>query len=514
MTPASRPLPLWLALLVAVLAGPMLDAGFPGQDLWPLTLAGVAMVLIALRGQSVLRGLLLGFIAGVAFYLLQISWAAEYLGPVPWLALTVTESLFWAGFGVLTALAYRFVPAAWPGRWGRLVVTPLVVAGLWVAREELSGAWPYGGFSWGRVAMSQSMSPFAPIVSWGGMAALSFALVALVAVIVSLTAERSRLLPATGAVVATTTMLLLVPVFPVESTGTFRIGAVQGNGPAGYFSERSRGDLLAAQLAASAPLRDADVDAVIWPENASEFDPLSSAEEEARLTAIAAWLGAPLTLGTITERDGLFYNSTLAIDPAAGVLDVYDKKHPVPFGEYVPDRQFWEKLAPDLIGLIQREYVPGQRDGVLQLGAMVAGSAICFDITDDRVMRSLIADGAEIILAQSNNADFGRTDESVQQLAIARLRAIELGRTVVNISTVGTSAIITPDGATVAQLEPFTAGVMVADVTTTRDVTPAARWGGSFALVISLWPLMVLAAAATASVGLRRSRRPFRARDR
>lgn len=512
MPSVSRPLPLWLALLVAILAGPMLDAGFPGQDLWPLTLVGVAMVLVALRGQSLLRGLLLGFISGVAFYLLQISWAAEYLGPVPWLALTITESLFWAGFGVVAALAYRVVPTAWPGRWGRLLVTPIVVAGLWVAREELSGAWPYGGFSWGRVAMSQSMSPFAPIVAWGGMAMLSFTLVAIVAVVVSLTAERAQVLPATTAVVAATAMLLLIPVFPVESSGTFRVGAVQGNGPAGYFSERSRGDLLAAQLSASAPLRDANVDAVVWPENASEFDPLSSAEEEARLTDIAAWLGAPLTLGTITEREGLFYNSTLAVDPANGVLDVYDKKHPVPFGEYVPDRQFWERLAPDLIGLIQREYVPGQRDGVLQLGTMTAGSAICFDITDDRVMRSLVEDGAEIILAQSNNADFGQTDESVQQLAIARLRAIELGRTVVNISTVGTSAIITPDGATVDQIEPFTAGVMVADVTTTRDITPATRWGHSFAQVISLSPLLVLTAAL--AVGLRRPRRPSRARDR
>ncbi|WP_440711678.1 apolipoprotein N-acyltransferase [Herbiconiux sp. YIM B11900] len=514
MTPAHRPLPLWLALVVVVLSGPMLDAGFPGQNLWPLTLAGVAMVLVALRGQSLPRGLLLGFVAGVAFYLLQISWAAEYLGPVPWLALTVTESLFWSGFGLLTALAYRVAPAAWPVRWGRLLVAPVVVAGLWVAREELSGAWPYGGFSWGRVAMSQSMSPFAPIVSWGGMAALTFALVAVVAVIVSLTAERSRLLPLTGAVVATTTVLLLVPVFPTESAGTFRIGAVQGNGPAGYFSERSRGDLLAAQLEASAPLRDAKVDAVIWPENASEFDPLSSAEEADRLTAIAGRFNAPLTLGVITERDGLFYNSTIAVDPAGGVVDVYDKKHPVPFGEYVPDRPFWEMLAPDLIGLIQREYVPGQRDGVLQLGAMVAGSAICFDITDDRVMRSLVADGAEIILAQSNNADFGATDESVQQLAIARLRAIELGRTVVNISTVGTSAIIAPNGATVAQLEPFAPGVMVADVATSRGVTPATRWGDSVALAVSVWPLMVLVAAAAAGANVRRSRGLSRALGR
>ena len=49
---------------------------------------------------------------------------------------------------------------------------------------------------------------------------------------------------------------------------------------------------------------------------------------------------------------------------------------------------------------------------------------------------------------QTNNADFRGTDENLQQLAVARIRAVETGRTVVNVSTVGTSQIIRPDGST------------------------------------------------------------------
>ena len=57
---------------------------------------------------------------------------------------------------------------------------------------------------------------------------------------------------------------------------------------------------------------------------------------------------------------------------------------------------------------------------------MLAGIAICFDIVDDQLMtRDAWSEGAQVIFAQTNNADFGRTDESVQQLAIARIRAIE-----------------------------------------------------------------------------------------
>src|SRR5690606_18342953 len=84
-----------------------------------------------------------------------------------------------------------------------------------------------------------------------------------------------------------------------------------------------------------------------------------------------------------------------------------------------------------------------------------------------------LGDDASIILAPTNNADFGRTDESAQQLAIARLRAIETHRTVVNISTVGTSAIIAPDGSTIDQLPVFEPGFMLESVPLSDTVTPA-----------------------------------------
>src|SRR5690606_19636953 len=111
---------------------------------------------------------------------------------------------------------------------------------------------------------------------------------------------------------------------------------------------------------------------------------------------------------------------------------------------YVPNREFWSLFAPELIGLIQRDYTPGTRDAVFDVGEATVSVNICFDIVDDRLIRGSVHDGAQAIFAQTNNADFGRSDETVQQLAIARIRAIETGRTVVNISTVGVSAVILP----------------------------------------------------------------------
>jgi apolipoprotein N-acyltransferase len=199
-----------------------------------------------------------------------------------------------------------------------------------------------------------------------------------------------------------------------------------------------------------------------------------------------------------------------------GATDFYDKKHPVPFGEYVPDRAFWRQFAPDLIDMIQREYTPGTTDTVVDVGSdgreVLAGIAICFDIVDDAILRTMVAEGAEIIFAQTNNADFGRTDESVQQLEIARIRAMELSRTVINISTVGASAIILPDGRVLDELPTFTAAAMVAEVPLSTTTTPAAVAGAGVEWGVSFAALGVLIGALASGFGRRAAdaRRPIR----
>jgi apolipoprotein N-acyltransferase len=153
--------------------------------------------------------------------------------------------------------------------------------------------------------------------------------------------------------------------------------------------------------------------------------------------------------------------------------DQYDKIHPVPFAEYLPEREFFYPLWPSLFSMIPRDYSFGERDTVFALDGATAGIAICFDIVDDAIVWSMMDEGADVIFAPTNNADFGRTDQSVQQLAIARLRAIETGRSVVNISTVGTSAVMDPTGATLDRLPTYTEGYMLLDVPLAHHTTPA-----------------------------------------
>ena len=477
-----------------------MDAGFPDRDLWPLTFVGIALVLISLIDRRPRTALLLGFVAGMSFYLIHIEWATLFLGPVPMLALSFLESLFVAVGALLISLAYRWCASAWTSNLGRLGLLPVIVAGLWTAREAISSTWPYGGFAWGRASLSQSQGPFSDLFAWLGVSGVSFVMVALVALAIEAVRLGSapRLLRGV-AVVGALTAVVLVPAFPVLLEGTSTIAAVQGNGKAAYFDTREQGDLLTAQFEATEPLFDAgyDLDMVVWPEGATDIDPLQSAYAAGVFDYVSERLDAPLIAGAITQRGDKFFNTSLLWEAGEGALDYYDKKHPVPFGEYVPDREFWEPFAPDLIGLIGREYTPGTTDTVFDVNGTIAGINICFDITDDAVMTAAVRSGAQVLLAQTNNADFGRTDESVQQLAIARIRALELGRSVVNISTVGTSAIIAPDGSIIDQLTSYTADVMVAEVPLSTTVTPAVNLGRALEIFVSGFGLAALVIAAT-----------------
>ncbi|NYG99925.1 apolipoprotein N-acyltransferase [Schumannella luteola] len=490
-------IPLLGAVLLAAAGGLLLRAAFPGPAIWILAFPAIALALVTLRGRRLGAAFLVGFVFGAAFWFPHIGWASRFLGVLPWTALATLMSLWMAGGAMLIALAYRWLPHVVPGRAGRLALLPAVVAGLWILREGVSSVWPYGGFSWGRVAFSQSESPFQGLFSWLGSSALSFLMVLLVAVAIEVALDPAGRRALRGAVVTAVALaVLVVPAFPTTPDGTLRVGAVQGDTKAGYFDPPENvGDNLLGQAQATEPVFDQKVDVVVWPEGASDVDPLRDGWAARIWDLVSAEADAPIVGGTITHRDDEYFNTSL-LWKDGGAVDHYDKKHPVPFGEYIPDRAFWRPFAPDLIDLVQREYSPGRTDTVMDVGKAIAGFAICFDIVDDAIMRQSVDDGAQVILAQTNNADFGEdTDESVQQLAIAQVRALELGRSVVNISTVGTSAVVLPDGTVTHRLPTYEPGVIVDDVPLRTGTTPAVAIGLQLEWFLALGGLLLLAAA-------------------
>ncbi|PII81390.1 apolipoprotein N-acyltransferase [Leucobacter sp. OLJS4] len=518
----------WAAIPLAALGGWSLGLTTPQLAWWPMLFIGVPLVLASVWRQRIGVAALAGAAAGAGFWFPVLSWLTLYLGPVPWLGLGVVMAAWYLLMGIAIAAATRGLALLPVHPWLRVAVLAVAAAGLWTLREQLQGSVPYGGFPWGRLAHFVAETPLASLASWLGFSGLSALIALACAVPIAVLFERlgakrasteaagaperepvnaglvSRArvvaIPTAFAVLGTAlalALLAVVPVASVERTGSLRVVAVQGNAKAGIFDDRESGDVLRAHLNATQQVVDRlraegeRVDVIVWPENSAEFNLPRNPLAEVQIAALAREAGAPIVLGSVLQDpDGSYTNSSLVWTGEGDAGVRYDKMHPVPFAEYMPNREFFRALAPDLVDLVQLDYRTGTRSPAIEVPVgetaerIRAGIAICFDIIFDDQAERMVDDGAQVIFAQTNNADFGRTAESAQQLQIARLRAIETGRAVVNISTVGTSAIVAPDGRDLARLEPFTADAMVADVPLMRGETPAIRFG---AWICGVW---------------------------
>ncbi|WP_233491342.1 apolipoprotein N-acyltransferase [Blastococcus sp. TBT05-19] len=481
----------WRTLL-AICGGLALVLAFPGHSLPALAVLGPAALSLAVRGQRARSGLWLGLVFGLSFFVPLLSWTGIYVGPFPWLALAVFEALHIALLGAALAATSRL--PLWP-LWG---------AALWVADEALRGRFILGGFPWGRLGFSQTEGPLLSLAAYGGVPLVSFA-VALVGTLLAAAlvaahrlrgVDRGPALRGTALAVAAAVAVPLggaVAWLPLPGSSltdggpTSTVALIQGNVPrAGLdFNAQRRAVLdnhveqtlaLADDVAAG---RQEQPDVVLWPENSSDIDPYRNADAARRIQQAADAIGAPVLVGAVVEGPGRFVSNTAIVwEPETGPGETYVKRHPVPLAEYVPARSFF-RFFSEKVDLVRRDFAKGSEVGVLDVGGIRLGDLICFEVVYDGLTRDVVDGGAGMIVVQTNNATFGYTDESAQQLAMSRLRAVEFGRTVAVVATSGISAVVAPDGSVARQSELFTADTFVEEIAQRDDVTVAQRLGAA-----------------------------------
>lgn len=496
-------------VLFALVGGLALWLSFPSMSLWFFAPLGVALLAVATAGAKAWQGALLGMLAGVAFFWPLLTWIGIYLGPLPVVALVTLQSLYVALAGWAMAVVQRVdEPGHIP------LLTPVYVALAWTVPEWLRSVTPFGGFGWGRLAFGQADAPWAPLVAYVGANGLSFVVALMGAlaayVVVRILAEPTPQAPLSGRAVAlplgVVAVLALAPAaLPTtfgEPEGTAQVLAVQGNVPKpglDFNEERravtdnhARATVEAAQRVASGELPQPDL--VLWPENSSDIDPIRNEDAQQVITTAVEAIAAPTLVGAVLREPGEnLSNAALLYEPGRGIVDRYVKQRPVPFAEYMPYRTFFRAITP-MVDLLTRDFVPGDRDVVFTVPRegrppIRFASPICFEVAIDDVMAAPVTMGANLLVVPTNNATFGYTDESVQQLAISRIRAMEFGRAVVHVSTVGVSALVTPDGVAHQQTSLFTQDILSGAVELRSTTTPA-TWLGPWPVVVAI-PLLL-----------------------
>jgi apolipoprotein N-acyltransferase len=501
---SPRPLPWWLAVVLAAGSGLAMLASTPPYGRWWLAPVAVGLLAAAAHRRRLRGGLGVGLIAGLLFFVPLLGWTRIAAGLAPWALLATAQAGYVALLGGASAWLSPLVDR-------RRALWPVLTGLLWVAQEAVRDRAPFGGFPWGRLAFTQGDAPALRVAVLGGAPLVTFVVAAAGGVLVALVWRRRFTLAAVGYLVAGG-LLLVGPAWlpPGAPSGPARtVAIVQGNVPRlGLdFNAQRRAVLdnhvlatqkLAADVAAG---REPRPDLVIWPENASDIDPLLNQDAAQQIAAAAAAIRAPILLGAVLRGDkpGEIRNAGILWQPVTGPdLDqVYVKRHPVPFAEYMPLRPV-ARLVSDKVDLV-KNMVAGDHPGVIRTVPAVLGDVICFEVAYDGIVRDTVTGGAQLLVVQTNNATFD-VAEARQQLSMAQLRAVEHGRDALMVSTVGVSAFVGASGDVRAATGFNTGAVVVREMRLGGPRTVATRVGR--------WPELAAAALAViALIGAAPSRR-------
>lgn len=462
--------------LLAAVAGALWGLCFGREPLVVASWFALAPLVLFLAAPHPGR---LGLVHGIAAWWVMLYWIVptlETFGGMPLLAaipltflLVLYLALYHAVFAWLGAKIWR--------RGGALRIVALPA--LWVALEWLR-TYLIGGFPWNLAAYAWVDVPGAlPLAAWVGPYGISF-LVLLASAAVADTIDRRRWEPVVAAMMIP---LMLLPVAArwsvrrdheeiLESGGSRPVRLLQPNiaNLMEYEAEAVLKNYYKVIQLTEESCEPGSL--VVWPESAAwpfvyGRDPLLT-EDLKRMTD----RGCSVLFNSGHPVEESFYNSALLLSRGTPVVR-YDKRHLVPFGEYVPFRGVFgwmDKLARNA-----GEFRPADGLTLLPWEDERIGMAICYEVVFPDEVVDLAKAGATLLVTITNDAWYGETSAPWQHFRAARFRAAENRRTLLRAAITGVSAVVNPDGSVRAQLGVFEQGVIRTRVVGKRGLTPYAR---------------------------------------
>lgn len=454
------------------------------------------------------KAALLGYTTGLTFFTSTFYWLSELAG--------LFDSPALLGLPLLLAVYLAVYPALWAwlvavpppqaktnaGSSLRNITFAVRAACAWVALDWVRG-WLFTGFGWNTpgIALHENLS-LIQIADLFGVYGITFVVV-YTTTIIALVLRRVfqvatiRELPNLRGEMMTAILLVGISVsygvrcvvqYNTKGTVPFRVIAVQPNIPQEEKFETQEEDAVLKKIEDLTQVVSAiqpPADLVLWPEAAT---PRGMFADEANRDFTLRQFergNAPLLLGTIEpgplEPSGTEmqeYNSAVLISGKEAPLQSYRKRHIVPFGEFLPFRDWlprWVRM------LVPGDLAPGKEDNLLFLDkpSMRIGALVCFEDSLASETRALVRAGAQVLINLTNDSWFSSSAATVQHLANAKFRAVETRLPIIRCANTGETCAVDPLGRIDQRLIAFTEGVdtFVVNPPTHPAQTPYTRFG-------------------------------------
>lgn len=470
---AATTRPVLVRSTVAAAAGLIAATAYPPFDLGVTIFVGLVPLVWLWRDASPSRAALYGFVWGFAFFGVVMYWI-YFFGAVAFVPLMGALAGTIALIGLVVALL-RLAGAhsAW------------VTAAVWTLVEMARGRFPLGGLPWAEVGVAlHDFPPARALARWGGVPLVTFVAVALAGLIVSgFLAARDRARgrgaqPAIGiGILALVTLAATLTISAPPATEELRFALLQGNDlNRRLTAEEIEADLITRKHVALAGTLRGNYDLIVFPESSFADDPQGDPVAESQIERVARAHDAFVLMnGPTPAGDDREYNENLLYSPGGQVVGRYAKRHLVPFGEYVPLRDFVDWIPA--VDQITWNYEPGDEQTIFDIRGVPVASVICFENAFAPLVRGAVRDGAEVLVVSTNNRSYRRSSNAAQHVALSQMRAAETGRPILHASISGVTAVIDEDGDVTQESELFVNSVTEGTVTARGGQTPFVRYG-------------------------------------
>lgn len=481
------------AILLSILSGLLLTAGFPKPAMFYLSWVAFVPLLYAIRSKNGKQAFALGYVCGLVHSVTCLFWICYAIYHYGGFSVVISYLILLLLCCVMAI--YPAVFALLAQRWEKIPI--LYVFGLpfaWVCLEWVR-AYVISGFPWANLGYTQTpLNWLIQIADITGVYGLSWLVVLGNTVIAGFIRNFFR---RSGVAVLAVCIVsaLLYGFWRTEMISTLQdkapllnVGIIQGNiaqnqkwDPAFESETIGRYGLFSMNSVKKTPVPDI----LVWPESAMPFFYGLDENLSPEVDRIVRQAGKPLLFGSIgvglMEGKPHLLNRAYLLDEHAGLQGAYAKQHLVPFGEYIPfsDLLFFVHHIAAEGGSM--DFIPGRDPAPLVFGNTPLGILICYEAIFPQIARETVRRGAQILMNITNDAWYGDTGGPYQHLEISRWRAIEFRVPLVRAANTGVSAAFDATGKECGRLALNTGGFLTCSVHPMPYLSFYAKYGDLFA---------------------------------